>query len=155
VRNPSGFTHFVVAWGQLAGRVQVMDPGAGRRFEERARFLEQVYVHTMAVPAAVFAEYARGEEFLRPLRAVLGALGAPRGGAAAIARASAVPCARAMAALDAAARMVSELVAAGGVARGEAAARLVDALVAETLARPATPPAPRPDADVDPDAPIP
>ena len=31
VRLPSGITHFVVAWRRHGGRVQVMDPGSGRR----------------------------------------------------------------------------------------------------------------------------
>ena len=46
VRLPSGVTHFV----------QVMDPGTGRRWMNRDRFLSDVYIHTFPVPAADWRE---------------------------------------------------------------------------------------------------
>src|SRR5262245_42056866 len=36
LRQPNGMNHFVVAWGQTAGRVQVMDPSTGRRWPTAA-----------------------------------------------------------------------------------------------------------------------
>src|SRR5689334_13292651 len=50
-RLADGATHFLVAWRRHGGVVQVMDPATGRRWPTVARFLDQVYVHTTAVPA--------------------------------------------------------------------------------------------------------
>ena len=58
VRLPNGFTHFVVAWRGRGRRVQVMDPATGRRWPTRRHFLEEAYIHTQAVPAAGWREWA-------------------------------------------------------------------------------------------------
>ena len=61
--------HFVVVWRKHGPWLQIMDPGQGRRWVRKARFLEEVHVHTQAVPTDGWLEWARGEEFLAPLRA--------------------------------------------------------------------------------------
>jgi ABC-type bacteriocin/lantibiotic exporter with double-glycine peptidase domain len=68
VNLPSGLTHFVVAWRQLFGHVQVMDPITGRRWMPRAQFLASLYEHELEVPTEAWLAYARSEEFLADLR---------------------------------------------------------------------------------------
>ena len=48
VRHPSGGTHFVVIWRQLAGWLQLMDPAIGRRWVRRAAFMDEIYRHATA-----------------------------------------------------------------------------------------------------------
>ena len=68
VRQPSGATHFVVAWRRHGRVVQVMDPGTGRRWPTCRRFLDELYVHTQAVPATAWRAWAETDEFLGGLR---------------------------------------------------------------------------------------
>ena len=131
VRLPNGFTHFVVVWSVVAGRVQVMDPAGGRRWTTPRRLLDEVYRHAMPVPVDAWREWAGSEEAAQTLGTQLCALGAPRGEAeAAVAAALADPGWRKVAALDAAARMGAALVRSGAVASGAAAWRLVGVLAA-------------------------
>ena len=37
IRLPNGLTHFLVIWGTIGGRIQVMDPATGRRWWTRRR----------------------------------------------------------------------------------------------------------------------
>ncbi|HEU4406673.1 MAG TPA: ATP-binding cassette domain-containing protein [Polyangiaceae bacterium] len=129
VRLPSGQTHFVVVWNRLGGRVQVMDPATGRRWPARARFRDELFVHLTTVPAEAFRGWAEGEDFLRPLGQRLARLGVPDRGKAQQAAALAAPGWRALAALDAGARLVESMAQAGGVARGREAARMLDVLL--------------------------
>ncbi len=69
---PSGLTHFVIAWRTDLGRVQVMDPGSGRRWMSRHDFLESLYEHHMAVDSADWLEYAATGEFRASLAQRLG-----------------------------------------------------------------------------------
>jgi ATP-binding cassette subfamily B protein len=109
-----------------------MDPARGRRWVRRAAFLRDVYTHTLPLPAEDFRAWAVSDGFLDPLGQRLGALGASRGGARQmIERAAADPSWRALAALDAAARMAAALVGARALARGAQALGLVDALAAD------------------------
>jgi len=54
-----------------------MDPATGRRFVPRDQFLSQLYVHKMSVPAEDWREYARSDDFLRPLHRRLARLKIP------------------------------------------------------------------------------
>src|ERR1700686_458701 len=72
---PSGVTHFVVVWRRFGPFVQLMDPATGRRFIRAARFLNDLYIHKMPVPAADWREYACSPDFLDPLRSRLTNLG--------------------------------------------------------------------------------
>src|SRR3954468_10596705 len=66
VRQPSGSTHFIVAWRQSGGWVQVMDPAVGRRWARAGRLLRDVYEHAQPVPAEAWREWAGSESFLKP-----------------------------------------------------------------------------------------
>src|SRR5438034_10014857 len=68
VRLADGFTHFVVLWRRHGGQVQVMDPATGRRWPTTERFLSDLYVHQMPVPAGGWREWAGSPEFAGPLR---------------------------------------------------------------------------------------
>ena len=133
VRLPNGFTHFVVVW-RVHGRrlLQVMDPATGRRWPTARHFLDTVYVHRLPVPAAGWREWAGTEAFLAPLRRRLADLGLAEGDTSRLV-ATAVADVRwpALARLDAATRMVGDLVRAGGVKRGAPAASLLKAFLAE------------------------
>src|SRR5262249_6403396 len=119
VRLGSGLTHFVVVWRLVGGLVQVMDPGRGRRWATRARFLQGPYVPVHAGPAEGWREWAGSASFLGPLSVRLARVGATGGAAdALLARAQADPTWCHLAALDATTRVVDELVRAGGVPRG-------------------------------------
>jgi ABC-type bacteriocin/lantibiotic exporter with double-glycine peptidase domain len=124
-RNPDGAPHFVVVWGRLAGRVQVMDPGMGRRWLKPKELLENLYVHTMPIPAEAWRGWADSEEFQGGLRQRLAKIGAREAGEALIARCSADESWRSFALLDAALRMVDSLVASGGIDAGTSAGALL------------------------------
>src|SRR5262249_33546182 len=61
-RHPSGVTHFVVAWRRAGPLVQVMDPGTGRRWLSKERFLDEVYTHAHVIPATAWREWAGSPE---------------------------------------------------------------------------------------------
>ncbi|MCH9649109.1 MAG: ATP-binding cassette domain-containing protein [Deltaproteobacteria bacterium] len=130
VRLPMGATHFVLLWRRHGDWVQVMDPAVGRRWMKERAFLDELYRHTMAVPAGAWRDWAASPESLESLAARARSLGA-----------SPETCSRwreivladigwsALATLDAAIRMTASLIATGGLARGDVAVRLVDELL--------------------------
>src|SRR5271157_2012996 len=67
VRQPNGFTHFVLAWRRHGPLVQVMDPAEGRRWLTCQQLLDEVYIHTLAYPADAWRDWAASDEFVRPL----------------------------------------------------------------------------------------
>ena len=118
VRGANGTAHFVVAWRRHGPLVQVMDPARGRLWMTRQSFLDQMVVHSMPVPAAAWREWAGTEAFLRPLRKRLRAIGlAKRDVVAQIDSAVADASWRALATIDAAARMIASLQSAGALSR--------------------------------------
>jgi ATP-binding cassette subfamily B protein len=126
VRLPDGNTHFVVAWRRHGRLMQIMDPGTGRRWPTAERFLNEIYLHTMAVPASDWRQWAGSEEFLQPLRQRLSQLGAPANlSDEMIGAAQADTSWRSLATLDAATRMVNVVVHAGGVKTGIQAAKVL------------------------------
>jgi ATP-binding cassette subfamily B protein len=126
VRLANGLTHFVVVWRTHGRFVQVMDPGAGRRWMSRERLIDELYIHAAAIPASAWREWVESDSFLNPLRRRLRELGASRGEIErAIESALGDESWRSMAALDAAARMTAAIVDAGGLSRGSAAARIL------------------------------
>jgi len=138
VRHPGGLTHFVVVWRRHGGLLQVMDPATGRRWPGLRQFLDGVYLHRMPVPAAGWREWAGSAEFQTTLRARLGDLGLPRGEAATrLGEALADPGWRALAALDASARMTRSLVGSKAIARGRESGRLLRSLLARCREDPA------------------
>jgi ATP-binding cassette subfamily B protein len=107
-RMPDGLTHFVVVWRRHGPLLQVMDPGVGRRWVPARRFLAEVYLHELGVPAEVFDSWARSEALRLPLLRRLTGLGVARPAARALVDAAATaPTGDALARLDAAARQAA------------------------------------------------
>ncbi|MGH8929677.1 MAG: cysteine peptidase family C39 domain-containing protein, partial [Egibacteraceae bacterium] len=134
VRLPNGFTHFVVVWRRHGPLVQVMDPAAGRRWMRAEQLLADTYVHELAVPAVAWRRFADSGGFREVLRARVARLGADP---TLVDGAAGDRGWQPLATLDAAARMVATLVAAGGLRPGLDAAGVLGGL----LARPETIPA--------------
>jgi ATP-binding cassette subfamily B protein len=129
-RLPSGLTHFVVAWRRHGRLVQVMDPAVGRRWVKATRFLHDVYVHEFSVPADAFCAWAMSDAFLVPVGRSLAALGVRDTTVTSlIERARAEEGWRGVATLDAAARLATSLVDAGGLRRGADATALIERLL--------------------------
>ncbi len=130
---PDGATHFVVLWRVFGPFVQVMDPGTGRRWMTRRRFLSEVFQHRQPVPAESWREWMASDESAVVLRNRLRAVGVRDPGRM-LSAALADPGWQPVAALDAATRTVASLVDGGGVPRGPAAERLVATLAASGAA---------------------
>ncbi len=129
-RLPNGLLHFVVAWRCHGNFVQVMDPATGRRWPVARHFLDQLYLHTMAVPAADWRAWAGTEEFLVPLRQRLARLGlSGQGAEQRIVAALADAGWESLAALDAATRMVASVVRAAGLRPGQHAAQVLETVL--------------------------
>jgi ABC-type bacteriocin/lantibiotic exporter with double-glycine peptidase domain len=146
VQLPSGVTHFVVAWRRHGRVVQVMDPGTGRRWPTCRRFLDELYVHTQAVPATAWRAWAETDEFLGGLRRRWATLAIGGGEVERLlAEALAHPAWVPLAALDATTRMLTALVHGRGLRRGQQATRALATLFARTSqedpTRPSTVPA--------------
>jgi len=129
-RLPNGFLHFVVAWRTHGPLVQVMDPAVGRRFRSRTQFLADCYVHTMAVPAAAWREFAAADTMVYELQARLRSLGVDDPESL-VDRAVADPGWHSLAHVDATARMVAAIVAESDLRPGPASAALVERLLAD------------------------
>jgi ATP-binding cassette subfamily B protein len=133
VTLPSGATHFVVLWRTFGPWVQVMNPSSGRVWMRRGSLLSQLYVHGMLAPASAWREWAAGPEFVGVLRARLRDLGC-RGGfideqiVIALADASWDSLAR----LDAAARMLADMIAIDALRRGAEVEGALVTLIAES-----------------------
>lgn len=134
VRLPMGATHFVLLWRRHGKWVQVMDPAVGRRWLKEQVFLDELYRHTMAVPADAWREWAASPESLESLAARARSIGAS---SEEFCRWRQIVLADvgwwALATLDAAIRMTASLVAAGSLARGNIAVRLVEELLTDAL----------------------
>jgi ABC-type bacteriocin/lantibiotic exporter with double-glycine peptidase domain len=127
VRHPSGVTHFLIAWRTHGPLIQVMDPAIGRRWITRKRFLNELYIHTMPVPAADWREWAASEQFLGALRQRFEELNLPRDTCVRLlSTALADESWRSIAALDAATRLVAVIERSGGISRGVQATRAVE-----------------------------
>lgn len=137
VVQPSGTTHFVVIWGNAGPRVQVMDPGAGRRWPRKRALLDELYRHQMAVPAEDWLEWACSEEFCDPLLERMRQLGcAERQGRALLDRATSVTVWTGIGALDASVRMAEALARARGVRRGREATGLLVSAFEQVMDKP-------------------
>jgi ABC-type bacteriocin/lantibiotic exporter with double-glycine peptidase domain len=108
VRLPNGLTHFIVVWRRIGGRVEIMDPGAGRRRIPLAQLRQELYVHQTEVPAEAWREWAGGDEAIGVTERRLATLGVHS--RALIDAALQDPTWRGPAVLDAALRMVELLV---------------------------------------------
>ena len=130
VLRASKVTHFVVAWRQLGGLVQVMDPAVGRQWEAKAQFVSSLYIHTLPVPASGWREWAESEKFTLPVRRKLDDLGVP-GKAATRLIDSALNASgwRALARLEAGTRSLGAIVRSGALRRGTEAGRVLERLL--------------------------
>jgi ATP-binding cassette subfamily B protein len=126
IKLPTGLTHFAVAWRRHGRFIQVMDPAVGRRWLTGRQFASDVFSHTMLVPAEGWREFAASPDFQSALERRLGRAGLTRGKARSLTRqALEQPPWRALAALDAAARLVTALLLAGGLNRSESTRLLI------------------------------
>ena len=126
---PNGLTHFVVVWRRHGRWVQLMDPVTGRRFTNAHRFLNDLYIHKMPVPADDWWEYARSESFLAPLRQRIDRLGIAEQKEQLLRDATAGRDWQAIAALDAGVRMVELIATSGALTRGRQAARVLESFL--------------------------
>jgi len=135
VRLPNGLTHFVVAWRSHGGLMQLMDPGTGRTWQPHQRFLDELYVHTMPVPAADWRDWAETDEFLAPLGQRLQQVGAARGQVTRLIDAATADAGWLhLGALDATVRMTTSLVRSGGLRRGAEAVGVLETFYKELTA---------------------
>jgi ATP-binding cassette subfamily B protein len=135
-RAGGGQLHFIVVWRTLGPWVQIMDPTSGRRWLRAERFLETMQELPIEISQQRFRRWIGSANAAEPLRARLRALGVDaRSAAAWLARAQADATHHPFAALDAAVRMVSVLVATGAVATGTAATRFLHSLLEEDIQR--------------------
>jgi ATP-binding cassette subfamily B protein len=74
VALPDGGTHLVVLWRIHGPWLQVMDPGAGRVWLPRRRFLESLYIHEQPVPASAAKEWCASAVFTAGLEQRMRAL---------------------------------------------------------------------------------
>jgi ABC-type bacteriocin/lantibiotic exporter with double-glycine peptidase domain len=141
VRLPNGFAHFVVVWSvhllggpdDSRGFVQVMDPGAGRRWVSLRDFKQEVYRHAMAVPADGWRGFATSPPFQHSLARRLRRLGIATHEAL-LAEALNDPSWRSIGALDAATRLTGSLVAASALKQGDEAERVLRSFLSDALA---------------------
>lgn len=132
VRQGNGVPHFIVCWRQLGDSVQLMDPAGGRRWQRSDKFIEQLFVHTQVVPAKAVRSWLASAGFQRPLGVRMTLLGIDSAKQDALRqRAKSQKTLQAWALLDAAVRMVTDLVASSVLTKGEEAGRLLDALLAQ------------------------
>ena len=125
-RTALGQTHFVVVWRCGGPFVQVMDPAVGRRWMRRSQLLDDVYIHTHAVPAEAIDSWMRSDSFQRVIRRRLRDIGVCRAGRALIRNSVEETGWQGPAALDAAIRLTSSLVSGGAIRRGSQARRMVE-----------------------------
>lgn len=71
VKMEGSGNHFLVAWRKHGPWLQVMDPAIGRRWMRVNHFMEEVYLHEQQLPGADWADWARGDGMIGPLRARL------------------------------------------------------------------------------------
>lgn len=126
IRLPNGLTHFLVIWGTVGGRIQVMDPASGRRWPSWKKFINEIYIHTFPVSAQAWREWAASSGMQLPLRRRLVDLAISEEQIQLLLRhALEDPGWRSIATLDASTRLVTSLVNSGGIDRGEEATNLL------------------------------
>ncbi len=127
VRLANGLTHFVVVWRRHGQMVQLMDPATGRRWLTTRQLLDELYIHTLPVPAEAWREWAATDEFLDPLRQRLAELGLKDPIREQLIETALVDDGwQALAALDAATRIVEAIVRSGGLRRGQQAGQVLE-----------------------------
>ncbi len=137
-RLPDGNTHFVVIWRNHKRLLQIMDPAGGRRWPSAQNFLNEVYSHTLSVPAGDWRVWAGSEEFVNPLRQRLLALKLTTAHVAQLLEHALTDASwRALATLDAATRLLNSLVQSRALAAGEETAQVLQRFYGKALREPA------------------
>ncbi len=140
VRLPSGMTHFLVIWQRLGSRLQVMDPSTGRRWPSWENFQNELYIHSMPVPARAWRDWAGTNGLLIPLHRRMQNLELPETLIQSLVnRAVSDPEWYSIAALDAGVRMVTALVKSKGIHPGEEAGSLLERFYVRQLVQTMTP----------------
>ena len=75
LRLAGGATHFVVLWSVHGPLVQIMDPGAGRIWMHRRRFLNSLYIHEQIVTREMWEEWSQSDVFTAGLESRMRDLG--------------------------------------------------------------------------------
>ena len=134
IRLPNGLTHFVVIWRVHGRFVQIMDPGMGRRWLTKKQFIEELYLHTQAVPAEAWYGWAASDGFCDPLRQRLVELQIAKSQRESLIQSALeMPGWESLATLDAATRMVETLVHTGGLQPGQEAGRVLERFFSQAL----------------------
>jgi ATP-binding cassette subfamily B protein len=129
VRQPNGFTHFIVLWRLHGGWAQILDPGTGRHWLRIEQLKQRLYLHQQNIAVEDWQEWLKSPAFCEPLQERLVLLcGDPAWSADIVEEARAAQGWQKLAALDAAVRMTQSLVQAKGVARGSKAGLLAQQL---------------------------
>lgn len=125
-KNPNGLTHFVVAWNRHGPWVQVMDPGIGRRWITRDRFIDDIFKHTFPISIETWREWAGTDGFLNPLRKRMNLLDVPEDQInEMVQRAVNDPRWISLATLDASIRLAASLEKTNAISKGTQAASLI------------------------------
>jgi ATP-binding cassette subfamily B protein len=111
MRLTGGATHFVVLWSVHGPLVQIMDPGAGRIWMHRRRFLDSLYIHEQMVTREMWEEWSQSDVFTASLESRMRALGVE-------ADSSNEPMSKDLSHLDASLRLAQTLCDAGKLTRG-------------------------------------
>jgi ABC-type bacteriocin/lantibiotic exporter with double-glycine peptidase domain len=134
IRLPSGLTHFVVVWNKVGKFIQVMDPSTGRRWPTQEAFLKELYIHTYRVSAQEWRAWAGTEGFLSPLRRRLLNLNISEDQVDNLISFGLNDSNwRGLGTLDAATRMVTEIVKSKGIPPGEQAGRVIERFYKKSL----------------------
>jgi ATP-binding cassette subfamily B protein len=126
---PSGAAHFVVIWRRVGRLLQIMDPGAGRKWVSARRFQQELYRHTQSIPVCAWLDWTQSSSFQRTLRARVARLGFD--GHAILENVASQRGWRPIAALDAAIRMTEALAASGALKRGPKLELLIAGLTSD------------------------
>jgi ATP-binding cassette subfamily B protein len=136
VELPGKLTHFIVIWRRAGNFVQIMDPATGRRWVSLKQLQQELYLHTMPVPAVAWREWAASPEVLDAFRRRLTDLKIARPKIQELlAMALADTSWQGLGTLDAATRLVAALVTSGGIEDGVVAGNLVESLYRQTYAQ--------------------
>ncbi|WP_394825720.1 ATP-binding cassette domain-containing protein [Pendulispora albinea] len=132
-KDPAGAPHFVVAWRRVGERIQLMDPGRGRRWIDFATLRDTTFIHRTPVSAETWRAWVASEESERAFACAFARLGVRAGRARLVQAAQRDPTWRSYAALDAALRMAQSLLAKDAIERGPQAASLVSSLFEQAI----------------------
>lgn len=133
VELPGKLTHFIVIWRRAGNFVQIMDPATGRRWVRLKQLQQELYLHTMPVPAASWREWAASSEVLSVFGRRLADLKISHAKIQELlALALADESWQGLGTLDAATRLVATLVASGGIEGGTVAGSLIESLYRQT-----------------------